>query len=234
MAASFTSVHVGSLRPLRQAKATEVTPGKDYDLEGYGTMFGLHTGSDEGRFSYVELGGDFDVTVRIESIHNDEAAFTEAGLMARASLHPSALMVAQAVTTNEYVDDADQYTFMRRTKYAGFLFDSDPAEFAPRVFGNDAFSYQAQGYQPKNADGVQRPFPDVHLRLTRTGDDYVGMRRERDEDWIEIGRTTLDLGPTPLVGMFISANHHSASAVVGNPTARAIVHFRDLTGVTPA
>jgi hypothetical protein len=232
--AQFKSVDVTALRLLKKGTTTEITPGKDYDHEGYGLMFGLHVGSDEGRFSFVKIKGDFDVSVRMESVSNDERAMTEAGLMARKSLHPCDLMLGQAVTTNDYDGEADQYTFMRRTKFAGFLFDSMPKQYDGGM-GNEAFSYNASGYQKSNLTRL-RPFPQVWLRLQRQGNLYTGSIKEDEGDWRKIGSVTLDLGEEPLVGMFISANHHSKSAYVGNPAARAVVKFRDLTGfpaVTP-
>jgi hypothetical protein len=230
--AQIQSVDVTALRLLKPGATTEVTPGKDYDLEGYGLMFGLHVGSDEGRFSYQKIKGDFDVSVRVAGIHNDEQAFTEAGLMARKSLHPCDLMLGQSVSSNEYAGEADQYTFMRRTKFGGFLFDSMPKDFAGGM-GNDAFSYNASGYQANNLNRL-RPFPHVWLRLQRTGNTYTGYAKEENGEWRQIGTVTLDLGVEPLVGLFVSANHHSKSAYVGNPAARAVVQFRDLAGLPAA
>lgn len=234
-AAQFKSSVITALRPLKVAKFVEVTPGKDYDLEGYGLMFGLHVGSDEGSFTYLPVRGDFDVTVRIASIHNDDQAFTEAGLMARKSRHPSDLMVGQSVSTNEYEGDADQYTFMRRTKFGGFLYDAAPKDLpGGGGLGNADFSYQARGYQADNSGkkgGHARPFPDVWLRLKREGNTYTGWRKEgADGEWAQVGTTTVDLGEEPLVGIFISANHHARPNTWGNPTSRAFVQFRDLSG----
>lgn len=229
--AQFKSRDVGGLRLLKPGKTTEVAPGKDYDLEGYGLMFGLHVGSDEGRFTYAKMKGDFDVTVRIEDIHSETKAMTEAGLMVRKSLHPCDLMLGMAVTSNEYEGEADQYTFMRRTKFAGFLFDSMPKQYEGGM-GNDAFSYNATGYQPKNQNRL-RPFPHVWLRLQREGDVYTAYSKENDAEWRKIGSVTLDLGEEPLVGMFVTANHHSKSAYVGNPASGSFVKFRDLTGFPP-
>ncbi|HEX2861556.1 MAG TPA: hypothetical protein VHN79_07940 [Lacunisphaera sp.] len=235
LAQAFKSTVITALRPLKVAKFVEVTPGRDYDLEGYGLMFGLHVGSDEGSFTYRAIKGDFDVSVRMESVHNDDKAFTEAGLMARKSRHPSDLMVGQSVTTNQYEGDADQYTFMRRTRFGGFLYDAAPKDLpGGGGLGNADFSYQARGYQKDNsgkAGGKTRPFPHVWLRLKREGDTYTGWCKEGvDGEWKQVGTTTVDLGEEPLVGIFISANHHSVSSTWGNPTSRAFVQFRDLTG----
>ncbi len=231
--AELESVDVAALGLLKPGRTTIVAPGRDYDLEGYGLMFGLHQGSDEGRFAFARIKGDFDISVRIEDIHNDEKAFTEAGLMVRRSLHPCDLMLGQSVSSNEYAGEADQYTFMRRTKYAGFLYDATPAHYGDNGYGNETFSYNATGYQTHNLRHG-RPFPHVWLRLVRTGNTYTSYTKENDAAWHRMGEVALDLGGEPLVGLFVSANHHSATGVVGNPAARAVVRFRDLTGFPAA
>jgi len=226
-AVAFTSMDFGPIPPGRTA---EISPGVDYDVEGYGWMFGLHTGSDQGRFVYTRMRGDFDVSARIESIHNDKHAFTEAGLLVRRDLSPSGLMFGQFVTNNQYRGEADQYTCIFRLKEGGSLEQGrDGGTHGPGSWGSDHFGYFASGYIRDDASKRPRPFPHVWIRIQRQGNTYRGYLKEADAPWRLLGQITLDLGREPYVGMALSANHHGAEH-----NTRAVVQYRDLTGFPAA
>jgi hypothetical protein len=218
----FTSVDIGNITP---GKTAEITPGTGYDIEGYGTMFGHHVSDDQGRFVYVRLARDFDISVRIEDIHNDKLAFTEAGLMARRSLKPSDLLVCQAVTNNEYRGEANFYTLMFRLKEGGTSNNARGDYWGKGGYGDEGHVMFCRGYDAMDASQYPRPFPHVWVRLKRVGNAYSGYVKEHNGDWEKQGEMALDLGTSPLVGMCIIANHHGADG-----TTRAVVKFRDLRG----
>lgn len=220
----FASVDFGPI-PAGKTTAVPGLPGA-YDVEGYGRMFGLHLSSDQGRFVYTRIAGDFEITARIHSIHNDKAAFAEAGLMVRRDLSPTGLMLGQFVTNNEYHGKADQYTFPIRLKESGKLIDGPTTRGPlPKSWGNDTFAYFASGFVETDASTKPRPFPNVWLRIRREGSTYSGLFKAGDADWRTLGHVTLDLGPEPYIGMAISANHHG-----GDSNTRTVVQYRDLAG----
>jgi hypothetical protein len=223
----LTSVDIGDILP---GKTAEIKPGSDFDVKGYGRMFGLHFGSDEGRFVYARVTGDFEVTVQVAGIHNADQAYTEAGLMVRGNLNPASLMAGQFVTNNEYrYGDADQYTFIYRLREGGSLEDGQIAGFfGPGTHGNAGFGYSAHGYLLDNLSR-SRPFPNVRLRMTKTGNSFTGFIRENNGPWIQVGITTLNLGESPVVGMCITANHHGPKMPTGNAETAGEVSFRNFT-----
>ena len=94
LSAQFTSIDIGKPAP-KAGITTVVRAGKDYDVKGYGTMFGFHIGSDRGRFVFTRMTGDFDISVQIDSLHPDNPSLSKAGLMVRKSLDPTSLFFGQ-------------------------------------------------------------------------------------------------------------------------------------------
>lgn len=221
----FNSVDFGNIM---QGKTTQLTPGRDFDVEGYGTMFCHHTGSDEGRFVYTKLTGDFDITVRIESIHNDTAALSEVGLMARQSLEPTSVLMSMAVTNNEYKSEGWPYTFMYRIVPGGYAGkDKKPSKngaHGDKTYGNFAFGCSDINYVHGNMSLIPRPLPNVWVRLTKVGDRFSGYKKENNEDWVKMGDYTLNMGEDLYIGLFISANHHGGTSKI-----KSTVMFRELT-----
>jgi len=215
----FASVDIGN--PIA-GKTTIVKPGKDYDIVGYGTMFGLHVASDMGRFVYVRMKGDFDISVQIESIHPDNPSNSKGGLMVRKDLSPGSIFFSQEVTTNEYTGECDRYTCIYRLKEGG--------KWDGRML-NEKFGYATSscGTIP-NCSSIKRPFPKVWLRIRKTGNDYTAYYKDGDQPWKEtsgcgVGKANLDLGEEPFVGMYIGANEHGLG-----PENGVLVKFRDLQG----
>ena len=220
----FNSVDFGNIN---QGETNQLTPGKDFDVVGYGSMFCHHTGSDEGRFVYTKLTGDFDVTVRIESIHNDTAALSEVGIMARQSLDPTSVLMSMAVTNNEYKSEGWPYTFMYRIVPGGFAGMnkqfSKNGTHGEKTYGNFAFGCSDVNYIHGDMSLNPRPLPNVWVRLTKVGDRYTGYRKENNGEWVKLGDYTLNMGEELYVGLFITANHHG-----GTTKNKTEAKFREL------
>jgi hypothetical protein len=213
----FVSVDIGNPPPI-EGTTTTVKPGSDYDVLGYGRMFGLHWGSDMGRFVYMRKSGDFDISVRMEDVHPQNPSAAKAGLMIRRSLEPTDLFFSQEVDTNEFSYNCDQYCTIWRLKEGGALDIVDLVE-------NDELRYKATGYTSGSCAGMPRPFPLVWLRITRKGNTYTAYKKEVDGDWIKMGENTFDLGSDPYIGMYIAPNEHGLDADNG-----CEAKFRDLAG----
>lgn len=203
---AFTSVDIGDPKP---GSTTELTPGRDFEIRGFGSQFGGHKGSSSGRFVYTKLKGDFDITVQVRALENEDQSFGEVGLMARKDLDPKGLEIGQWVSAN-YFGEQDQYRFLWRHAVGG---SSEPWQenyiagyFGPGTFGGPGIGYFAKGYAAEKPR--PRPFPYVWLRLIRTGNVYQGLTREYLESWVAVGQFELDLGAEVYVGLAIAANHH--------------------------
>lgn len=225
----FTSVDIGNIKA---GSTTEIAPGKDFEIRGFGKQFGLHASSDEGRFVYTKLKGDFDITVQVRAVENENQDFGEVGLLVRKDLSPTALEVGQFVSNN-FFGEHDQYTFIFRTKEGGSIepWHSGwiPNFWGPGSHGNPSFGYYGKGWSKEYPR--PRPFPYVWLRLIRTGNVYRGLIKEYLDSWNVLGQATLELGEEVLVGMAISANHHkkSPNGAIGDPNVATNVSFRNLT-----
>lgn len=224
---TFTSVDIGKVKP---GSTKELTPGQDFEIRGFGGQFGLHKGSDEGRFVYTKLKGDFDITVQVRALENEDQSFAEVGLLVRQDLTPEGREIGQFVSSN-YFGEQDQYTFIFRTQPGGSIEpwqeNQMPDFWGKGSFGNPAFGYTAKGYSMERAR--PRPFPYVWLRLIRTGNTYRGLVREYLDSWTVIGIAQLDLGEEVLVGMALSANHHQRPGGLHWDDVAANVSLRDLT-----
>lgn len=221
----FTSVDIGGVK---EGSTTEVAAGKDFEIRGFGTQFGLHVDSDQGRFVYTKLKGDFDITVKVRAMENEDQSFGEGGLMIRKSLDPKDLMVANFVANN-YFGEQDAYTFMFRLKTGGSIEPWGeawiPDFWGPKSHGNPGFGYFAKGWAMEKPK--PRPFPYVWLRIIRTGNTYKGLIKEYLDSWLTLGSTTVDLGDEVFVGLAISANHHTRKG--RGPDGATNASFRDLT-----
>jgi len=221
---------------IKKGKITELKPGSDYDVEGCGRMFGQHMASDEGRFVYARMEGNFDVSVQMAELFNPDRNMVAAGLMVRKDFNSDGLFTSVAVAGNDYVGDVDQYVMPFRMMRYGSI-DSDTRKvndgyYGRGAHGNETLSYFSKLYVVKN-QMRPRPFPDVWVRLNRTGRRYTGYYKEGNGDWIKIGDTFVDLGDSPYVGMYVAAQEHRTDPYEPtNPDTFATVKFRNLTGLT--
>ena len=70
---AFTSVDIGDPKP---GSTTELSPGKDFEIRGFGSQFGGHKNFSRGRFVYTKLKGDFDITVQVRALENEDRDLT--------------------------------------------------------------------------------------------------------------------------------------------------------------
>ncbi len=233
---AITSVDMGNAKA---GTTTIINDGKGVKIKGYGTLFGMHTGSDQGRFAYTKMKGDFDVIIQVENITSSTEAYTEGGLMVRKDLDPQGLMVANIVTNNNYKGECDQYTFMYRIKKDGSIepyWTIIDGFYGDRTKGNLGFGYSARGWNKTNTPA--RPYPYVWLRIIRRGNTYAGYRTEGNKDqysfvWEKMSEITLDLGDEPLVGLALSANHHHPTIYgkIGDPESASELTISNITGL---
>ena len=230
----LSSVDIGNIK---QGTTTLSNNGKGLKLVGYGTMFGMHTNSDQGRFAYTKMKGDFDIIIQVENVISNTQAFAEGGIMVRKDLNPSGIMVANFVTGNKYSGESDQYTFMWRAAEGGTIepyWDIIEGFYGERTFGNPGFGYTARGWSKTNTPA--RPYPYVWLRIIRQGNVYKAYRRFGSAEdwgkWEKMAEITLDLGDEPMVGIALSANHHdpSVSGKIGDPNSASEITILKTTG----
>lgn len=232
-AVEFTSVDIAD-KPLKPGSTVISDSGDAMEIAGYGVMFGIHRGRDEGRFVYTKLNGDFDLSAQVTNVASSVNAFAEGGFMVRKSLDPADLFVAQFVTSNGFQFEMDQYTFMFRMQHQGNLepYDEKAKQgfWGPHTIGDPSFGYSARGWAPK--DVPNRPFPKVWLRLKREGNTYTGYRKSGDGDWEKMASIEVDLGEEPLVGFALSANHHHATVfgTSGDRDDKSTLYLRAITG----
>ncbi len=218
--------HRGSCygKPTKTGTTVEVQKGRAYDITGYGTEYGHHCSEDQGRFIYRRLVGDFDVSAQVTMVRNDKNNAAKAGLIARASATDLAAnflgpMVISDVPNARHKDGGfpDSYTFDARTRRAGNL----------KIGGFD--------YHPVSG-ATKRNYPDVWLRLKRTGKQIQAFRSTDGKNWLEIpplGRLNnykpfgLELPDTAYVGFCVSSNPQ------GNPDLRSSASFRNIRGFEP-
>lgn len=231
---ALTSVDIGEIKP---GVTSLINDGKGLKLTGYGTMFGMHTNSDQGRFAHRKVKGDFDIIVQVESVISSTQAFAEGGIMIRKDLNPGGLMVANFVTGNKYNGESDQYTFMWRTAEGGTIepyWDIIEGFYGERTFGNPGFGYTARGWSKTNTPA--RPYPYVWLRIIRQGNVYKAYRKYGSAEdwgkWEKMGEITLDLGEEPMVGIALSANHHdpTVSGRLGDPNSSSEITILKASG----
>lgn len=231
----LTSVDIG--KP-KGGNTTIINDGKGIKIQGYGTMFGMHLKSDQGRFAYKKIKGDFDIIIQVENITSSTEGYAEGGLMVRKDLNPEGLFVANFVTNNNYKGESDLYTFMFRTKKAGSIepyWDMAIDSFyGYHTIGNPAFGYSARGWNKTNTP--TRPYPYVWLRIIRQGNTYKGYRRSGSASdwgkWEQMTEITFDLGEEPLVGLALSANHHHPTIYgkVGDPESMSELTISGMIG----
>jgi hypothetical protein len=236
---NFTSMDFGNIK---EGRTVELTPGADFDIDSYGSMFSYHTANDEGRFVYTRVKGDFDFQVRVESIHSDSYNLTEAGIMARKSLDPDSIFVCPAVTNNEYRGEAILFTYANRIVPGGHAYSHGESQHqfhGDGTWGNEGYNHFIWGYAAQRSDLFPRTFPYVWLRIKKTGNVYAGYFKQNivpEESWTLLGQWEIDLGAEPYVGMNIHANHHtmnwkpetSDADIAAMKKVRAQVKYRDL------
>lgn len=180
---SFTSQDIGSPALAgsteRDGNAITITAG---GTDIWGT-------SDQFHFAHQQRTGDFDVSVRIESVVQADL-YTKTGLMVRDTLAANARHVMALVFPSNAARNNNDggYEFQYRATTGGGATALYPADPQPRV-----------------------NYPDTWLRMRREGDTFIAFCSSDGFTWAEYSRTTLDLPDTLYFGLAVTA--HVASPV---------------------
>jgi hypothetical protein len=150
--------------PAENGSTTVIEVGKAYDVRAIGTEMGHHCPEDQGRFVYLEVEGNFDVTVQITAMTNFGSLDMKGGdtpgkggLMARVSLEVDSPEVAiwAAMPDPDY---PDAWHFDHRSQPRGAIHQ-----------GN--YSY---GYINKSSPLWNRMLPNIYVRLKRVNNRFEG------------------------------------------------------------
>jgi hypothetical protein len=170
----LTSASVGALNPL----------GSSYScasniLAVTGGGLDLQNATDQFQFLYRSVTGDFDAQVRVTSLVTSNAAESiestaKAILTARASTDANSAAVNVYVTPPYPADNSVLATF-RATAGGGTT--TNGAAFVP---GGP---------------------PNGWMRLKRAGDVFTTYRSTDGSTWVQLGSTTVSVGPSALVGV---------------------------------
>jgi len=145
--------------------------------------------SDQFHFAWQQRSGDFDVSVRIESLGPSDL-YAKAGLMARESLTPGSRNVLALIFPSNAT---------RNNNDGGY-------EFGYRAATDGA---SAAVYPP--APNPRISFPNGWLRLKRQADTFVAYASSDGAVWTEYARYTLTLPQTVYFGLAVTAHTGAAS-----------------------
>ena len=147
--------------------------------------------SDQFHFAHQQRTGDFDVSVRIESVVQSDL-YTKTGLMVRDSLAANARHVMALVFPSNAArnNNTGGYEFQYRATTGGGATALYPAAPQPRV-----------------------SYPDTWLRMRREGDTFIAYWSSDGFTWAEYSRTTLDLPDQLYFGLAVTAHTASPTTV---------------------
>ena len=183
-AVEFKSVdHKGDCSPFAaqygediETYTKEIVAGKEYDMQSKGAEYGFHCKGDQGRFTYVPITGDFDVSMQVAEMDNggvmrgDIPAAAKAGLQARLDTTAGSVMVnVEVVSSPKHADS--HYLAVRRAEGGSLV--SNPRNFE--------YSY-INGRQAK-PDLFPRSFPNEWIRLKRVGNVFTGYLSKDGVTW---------------------------------------------------
>jgi len=180
---SFASQDIGSPAlsgsTVRDGDAITITAG---GTDIWGT-------SDQFHFAHQQRSGDFDVSVRLESVTQADL-YTKTGLMVRDSLAANARHVMALVFPSNAARNNNDggYEFQYRATTGGGATALYPPDPQPRV-----------------------NYPDTWLRMKREGDVFIAFSSSNGFTWQEYARTTLVLPEQLYFGLAVTA--HTASPV---------------------
>ncbi len=145
--------------------------------------------ADQFHFAWQQRSGDFDISVRIESLAPADL-YSKAGLMARESLAPGSRNVLALVFPSNAA---------RNNNDGGYEFGYRATTDGP----------SAAVYPPSPNPRVA--FPNGWLRLQRRGDVFTAYASADGAVWTEYATYTLSLPPTVYFGLAVTAHTASAS-----------------------
>jgi fibronectin type 3 domain-containing protein len=173
---AFASADIGN--PTPAGNTTVITTGSAYNVQAGG--FNIDGTSDQFRFVYEQLTGNFDIRVQITALSQvggGTSSYARAGLMARASLD------ANAANVFSYDTPGPQ----------GFLYSY---RLTP-----GATTTHIQG--PANGSAKW-------VRLVRSGNTYTSYASTDGTTWTNMGSITASLGTTIYVGMAATSHQTTA------------------------
>ena len=182
---SFTSQDIGSPAlagsTVRNGNVITITAG---GTDIWGT-------SDQFHYAHQQRTGDFDVSVRIESVVQSDL-YTKTGLMVRDSLAANARHVMALVFPSNAArnNNTGGYEFQYRATTGGGATALYPAAPQPRV-----------------------NYPDTWLRMKREGNTFIAYWSSDGFTWAEYSRTTLDLPDQIFFGLAVTAHTASPTTV---------------------
>jgi glucose/arabinose dehydrogenase/mono/diheme cytochrome c family protein len=168
-------------------------------VNGAGT--GLGGVADQARFQYVKRTGDFDFFVRVESLLPSVGGTTplaRVALVARSNFTPGSVSagISVGMTTDPVDKETTSFQFHERTTSNGLMSSTPPSVT------------------------LSAAYPQVWLRLKRTGNEFAAYAARNAVDWEEVGHCTLSGSPAEMLwGVACSANE-------AGKRARATVHFQ--------
>lgn len=147
--------------------------------------------TDQFHFAHQPRSGDFDISVRIESVVQSDL-YTKTGLMVRDSLAANARHVMALVFPSNAARNNNDggYEFQYRATAGGNAVALYPPSPQPRV-----------------------NYPDTWLRLKREGDTFIAYSGSDGFTWREYARTTLDFPDQIHFGLAVTA-HTTAQTTV--------------------
>jgi hypothetical protein len=183
----LTAVEVGAVNPaggsFAPAANTIVVGGGGLDIQATTEQF---------RYVYKSVAGDFDARVRVQSItgSNRFESVAKAILSARATTDGNAMCV-DAFVTPPYPSDTSYGSTARTT--AG---------------GATSSNFVAVPYVPF---AVRATFP-AWLRVKRAGDNFTTYGSANGTDWTQIGSIIVGMGPSALVGLGVNSHRNGQIA----------------------
>jgi regulation of enolase protein 1 (concanavalin A-like superfamily) len=182
-AAEYTTVDIGNAT---LGVTTALIEGQSYDISARSGDIG--GSSDNLRFVYKQITGDFDIKVRVASFTNTNS-WAKSGLMLRESLSANSRQVTAAATPS--------------TNGTRHLIRSSTGGSS----GADGYTNQPGAYDVN--------FPNTWLRLRRSGNDVTTYRSTDGVTWQQMKYHTLASLPSSVyVGMAVSSSNTGSTATV--------------------
>jgi regulation of enolase protein 1 (concanavalin A-like superfamily) len=172
---TYTSADIGGAKT--PGLTTTLTPGRDYDLTT--SAADVWNNSDQFRFLYRPITGDFDARVRLQSLDAPNSfidPWSKAGLMLRDSLSPTAknLFAFATPSTNG-------------TRFSYRPTASASTTIAPTIF--------------------PPTYPNTWLRLKRQANTFTAYTSPNGQTWTLLGATTLTLNSTLYLGLAATSHN---------------------------
>jgi len=194
---NFVSQDIGS----SDLKGAIEKNGNGYDVTAGGNdIWGT---ADQFHFGYIMIHGNFDLTVRLESLGMADL-YTKAGIMARKSL----------------IADSEHIFFMVFPDNSARNKNNGGYELQYREKrGDDSYAIYPNDYTSEPAE-FPVDFPNTWIRLQRAGDIFYGFYSIDGETWKLYSSYELAIDRTLYLGLAVTSHNE-------NQTVRAA--FRDIT-----